>query len=66
MESTLKQRADGFWEIEGTRADLVYSPKVKQLVDCMCLPDLKTKDGRELLIKILDNKIKNEQSSRKI
>lgn len=57
MESELKQRADGYWEIEGTRADLTYVPKVKQLQDCMCLPDLKTKDGKELLIKILDNKI---------
>jgi hypothetical protein len=41
-----------------SRADLIYVPKCCDLKDVTYFGDLSTKDGRDLLVKILDNKIK--------
>ena len=48
--SKLKKAPDGYWRFADTTADFTYSPKVKQLVDAMHIPE-----DLQLLAKILTN-----------
>ncbi len=43
------------FEKKESRADFTYIPKVKDLKDVMCLPDLSEPEGRELLSKIISS-----------
>ena len=43
------------WAVKDTRADFTYYPKVKELQDVMCLPNLKIQSEVDTFIKILDN-----------
>ena len=45
MPSKLVEGKDGYWRFSDTTADFTYSPKVKQLVDVVHIPqDLKLLD----------------------